>query len=57
MTGSADALATPALVTREQKLIKEIDKAMKNRCSSLRKLGDTRFEEGLHDWLASRPNS
>ncbi|XP_013713178.1 uncharacterized protein LOC106416832 [Brassica napus] len=45
------SLSTP------QKLIRDIDKAMKNRFSSLKRLGDARFEEGLRSWFASRPSN
>ncbi|WZZ29097.1 hypothetical protein YC2023_012498 [Brassica napus] len=44
------SLSTP------HKLISDIDKAMKNIFSSLKKLGDARFEKRLCSWLASRPS-
>ncbi|CAN7042249.1 unnamed protein product [Brassica rapa subsp. trilocularis] len=40
-----------------QQTDQDIDKAMKNRFSSLMQLGDARFEEGLQNWLASRPSN
>ncbi|XP_024010150.1 uncharacterized protein LOC112085226 [Eutrema salsugineum] len=45
---------TPALVAR---LIKQIDKGVRNRFSSIRIMHDERYQEGMQVWLASRPEA
>lgn len=40
--------------TTSASLIRIIDKSIRNRFSSIRSLGDTRYEAGLQEWFASR---